>query len=76
MTPTSVPARVKCPHPVEGKKNFFCWQLVAEEFAGFLRTTCRRCHRPIVAVTTGRTEIDDVDGVIVVTVTKEAKPAA
>lgn len=50
-----------------------CGKKLATGFAGYLRTECPRCKQAVAAVTTGRTEIDDADGVIVVIVTKEPK---
>lgn len=71
----NVPQEVRCTH-VRPNSGIACRKLLTYEFAGFLRTKCPRCDGRVVAVTTGRTEIEDGDGVIVVTVAREPRSAA
>jgi phage FluMu protein Com len=67
----SAPVPVRCTNYRPG--GYPCGKKLASGFAGFLRTECPRCKQPLVAVTPGRIEIEDADGTIVVTVTKEPK---
>lgn len=74
--PVGKAVEVRCTnHPTDTLPGWTCRKQVAIDFAGYLRTKCPKCHAQVKALTTGRTEIPDVDGVIVVTVTKEKRPA-
>lgn len=75
MKRTDGPGVVRCTNQLPNRPpGWVCNRQIVFDFAGYLRAKCPRCNAQIKAMRTGRTEIPDVDGVIVVTVTKEPNP--